>query len=82
MNLQEAHDAKWAEVRKARDKLLLDTDWVVVRSLETKGTTAKAWADYRQALRDLTTADNPFLIAWPSPPAGAASTRRIYVQAP
>lgn len=44
-----------ARMRTTRDKLLADTDWMVIKALETNVALDTAWAQYRQALRDLPT---------------------------
>lgn len=41
------------ELRRDRDRLLAETDWIVIKSAEAGVPVPKAWADYRQALRDL-----------------------------
>ena len=56
----------WKCVRKRRDDLLKETDWVggedVPQSLKDK------WYDYRQQLRDITTQSTPMEIVWPNKP--------------
>ena len=52
--------------RAARDKLLIDTDWRVLRALEEGVDLSKAWKDYRQALRDIPQQPEfPDKIEWP-----------------
>jgi hypothetical protein len=68
----------WAALRAERDRRLAESDWVVTRAYEAKERPAKAWTDYRQALRDLpaTLTDEQVLawyqgqgeIPWPNPP--------------
>ena len=48
----ERNRTKWAEVRKMRDRLLTETDWVTVKSLELGQPVPSEWVEYRQALRD------------------------------
>jgi hypothetical protein len=45
------------ELRRERDKLLLESDWVVTKELENTGSVSNydKWKTYRQALRDLPT---------------------------
>jgi predicted ABC-class ATPase len=44
---------KWDLIRRLRDELLTQSDWVVIKASE-EGTTVPAnWTAYRQALRDL-----------------------------
>jgi hypothetical protein len=38
---------------RERDKLLAETDWMVIKAQETGVPVPQAWKDYRQALRDL-----------------------------
>lgn len=58
-----------ADLRRQRDALLSETDWVVVRSSELGTELAAEWKTYRQALRDLPatypTAEN---VIWPVRP--------------
>ena len=65
-------DAKAAEsVRTQRDAKLAETDWMVIKSSETGVALATEWAEYRQALRDITTHENfPNLTEtdWPTKP--------------
>ena len=58
-------------VRKQRDALLAETDWVVTKALEANNSVPSAWATYRQALRDITGHANfPYLqdADWPTKP--------------
>ena len=60
---------EWSLIRRERDRLLAETDWMV---LSDTGTISTAWKNYRKSLRDLpsdqssetTYAD----ITWPSKP--------------
>jgi ribosomal 50S subunit-associated protein YjgA (DUF615 family) len=56
-------------LRRVRDNMLAETDWVVVKAQEAGEAVPAAWATYRQALRDLpaNTAD-PANPVWPSAP--------------
>lgn len=65
------HEQEWVSVRRKRDQLLAESDWMVARAVETGVPMAADWADYRQALRDITSQHNPFLLVWPTKPAGA-----------
>jgi hypothetical protein len=52
-------DAKAAEsVRTQRDAKLAESDWMVIKSAETGIALVTEWANYRQALRDITTHAN------------------------
>jgi hypothetical protein len=57
-----------AKVRQRRIELLKASDWTQITDYDL-GADREAWAAYRQALRDLADAANPFDIAWPQPPA-------------
>lgn len=57
-----------AEGRARRDNLLRACDWTQIPDSPIDPTTRQAWADYRQALRDLP-ADPDFPdCEWPTPP--------------
>lgn len=58
-------DQQWIEIRYQRNQLLLQTDWT---QLPDSPVDATPWAQYRQQLRDITTQDDPFNIAWPVQP--------------
>lgn len=59
---------EWASVRKKRDGLLAETDWRVIKSIEIGVAISDSWMTYRQELRDITTQEDPFDIAWPTVP--------------
>jgi hypothetical protein len=63
-------DATQAEsVRNQRDQLLKDTDWRVIKALESNIPQDFDWAAYRQALRDVPSqAGFPWDIQWPVEP--------------
>ena len=65
----EALRREWKQVRKRRNTLLSETDWVVVRAADRGETVPQAWRLYRQALREITSQPDPFNITWPQPPA-------------
>ena len=59
----------WAQVRAERDRLLADCDWTQVADAPLTASVKQAWADYRQALRDIPqTQDDPDGIVWPEQP--------------
>jgi len=60
--LQAKVDTQWAMIRNQRNQMLKDTDWT---QLEDSPVDKAKWATYRQALRDITTQDDPFKITWP-----------------
>ena len=58
--------AQWNVIRAERNRLLVASDWT---QLPDASADAPTWATYRQALRDITTQDNPFNIVWPVEPS-------------
>jgi hypothetical protein len=60
--LQSRIDTQWQVVRSQRNQMLKDCDWT---QLADSPVNKKAWATYRQALRDLTKQADPFKITWP-----------------
>ena len=60
--LQGRIDTQWQVVRSQRNQMLKDSDWT---QLADSPVDKKAWATYRQALRDLTKQADPFKITWP-----------------
>jgi hypothetical protein len=60
--------AQYAKIRQQRIQLLQSCDWTQIADYDL-GADRDAWAAYRQALRDLADADNPFDITWPQSPA-------------
>ena len=61
---------KWANIRSQRDRLLTESDWVIVKAKEEHINTSidKKWTDYRTALRDITKQSDPDSITWPTKP--------------
>ena len=62
-------DIKWLQVRNERNRLLLQTDWVVTKASETGVAVSDDWKNYRQALRDVPTQSDPDNITWPTKPS-------------
>jgi protein-tyrosine-phosphatase len=64
-------DAEAAKsVRTQRDRLIAETDWVVVMAKETGTNIPAAMKTYRQALRDLPSAEGfPHTMTWPTKPS-------------
>lgn len=56
----------WERVREVRDRLLLESDWVVLSDVTISN--KNDWLSYRQSLRDLTSADNPYDVIIPNKP--------------
>jgi hypothetical protein len=63
-------DAEQAQrVRIERTQRLKDTDWVVIKALESNTPQSFEMAAYRQALRDITTQSGfPWTVNWPDQP--------------
>lgn len=63
-------------LREERDERLVESDWIVVQSLEKGEEIPEKWKTYRQALRDLPSTSTPELngnkqlsnITWPEKP--------------
>ncbi len=56
-------------VRSQRDTKLAECDWRVIKALESNTPQDFAWAEYRQALRDVTAQSGfPWTIDWPVQP--------------
>lgn len=61
---------KWEFIRADRNAKLAATDWVVTKASETGVAISDEWKAYRQALRDLPSAQSdPDNITWPSEPS-------------
>lgn len=58
----------WRRVRTRRRNLLLATDFTQVTDAPFDAPTKAAWAVYRQALRDVTSQEDPTVLVWPVPP--------------
>ena len=64
---QEDIDAAWKTLRAQRDAKLAASDWT---QLADAPVDASAWADYRQALRDVpANTTDPLNPVWPASPA-------------
>lgn len=65
-----AQDTEQAKiVREERNKRLADTDWTVIKALESNTPQNFEMAAYRQALRDITSqAGFPWTVQWPTQP--------------
>ena len=62
---QVEHDKN--QVRNTRNQLLADTDWIVIKSLETNSDFTD-WKMYRQELRDITSQETFPDVIWPTKP--------------
>ena len=63
-------DQKRADIRTERNRLLTESDWVVVKAKETHANASipSDWVDYRTELRDITKQSDPDDITWPTKP--------------
>ena len=61
-----APETEWPLVRAKRDRLIAATDWTQLPDVPLA--TKEMWANYRQALRDVTLQADPFNIVWPVAP--------------
>lgn len=61
--------AAWEVVRLRRDRLLRESDWVTLRAYSRGEPVPATWAAYMQALRDITTGDDPNDLVWPTKPS-------------
>ena len=65
-----AKDAEVAKgVRATRDRLIAETDWIVIKNLELNQNVPGVWEVYRQNLRDIPAqAGFPHNVTWPAKP--------------
>lgn len=63
-----ATNQQWESVRADRNARLLQSDWTQLTDAPLTSAQKSSWADYRQALRDVTAQPDPFNINWPLPP--------------
>ena len=65
--IKDAEQAK--SVRQSRDDRLKETDWIVIKNLESNANIPGVWEVYRQALRDVPNQSGfPWTITWPVEP--------------
>ena len=70
-----AHDLaeEWKQIRAERNRLLAETDWVVIKARENGGQVPAAWKTYRVALRDIPSDQSDATkyseITWPTKPS-------------
>lgn len=55
-------------VRAQRNRLLAACDWTQMADCPLSAQMKADWADYRQALRDIPSQDDPFAVVWPVAP--------------
>jgi hypothetical protein len=59
-------DQQWKNLRKIRNEKLAETDWIILKFLETDDNIPENYKQYRQALRDLPqNTENPYLPNFP-----------------
>jgi len=73
LDARRASNAAWRTeaLRKERNRLLAETDWVVIKEREEGGSVSNFadWKTYRQALRDITdSATSLDDVKWPEKP--------------
>lgn len=75
--VEPVRSATWDQIRKVRESLFVEADAALFKLedrevIESVDLTAdKAlWAQYRQALRDVTEQSSPDNVTWPSKPSG------------
>tara|TARA_Y100001937_G_scaffold85562_1_gene115718 strand:+ start:1901 stop:2407 length:507 start_codon:yes stop_codon:yes gene_type:complete len=63
---------EWKQIRTERNRLLAETDWVVIKARENGGTVPAKWKTYRVALRDIPSEQSSKTkyseITWPTRP--------------
>ena len=63
---------EWKQIRAERNRLLAETDWVVIKARENGGQVPAAWKTYRVALRDIPSDQSDATkyseITWPTRP--------------
>ena len=61
---------EWVQIRAERDRLIAETDWMM---LSDTGTVSTAWKNYRKALREIPSSQDSVTkfkdITWPSKPS-------------
>jgi hypothetical protein len=58
----------WEDIRKQRNKLLLESDWTQLSDSPLSPEKKTEWSVYRQELRDITSQPDPNNIVWPTKP--------------
>ena len=63
---------EWKQIRAERNRLLAETDWVVIKARENGGQVPAAWKTYRVALRNIPSEQSDATkyseITWPTRP--------------
>ena len=67
---------QWAAVRDQRNQMLAKCDWTQLADSHLSAEKKEAWADYRQALRDLPEEiTDPAQVEWPQDPTQAPAVQ-------
>ena len=67
--VQKTEDMAGDNIRRERNRLLSETDWIVIMHTEQGTNIPAVWELYRQALRDITSqGEFPYTIEWPTKP--------------
>jgi len=66
-----ADEDAWSRIKNKRNNLLVSTDWTQLADTLTPELTKK-YAEYRSALRNVTSAKSPSDVVWPEDPAKGA----------
>jgi hypothetical protein len=66
LSTNEENEAQLILIKRQRDSLLLQSDWVVLPHSPITGSKLDEWITYRQALRDITNQTPPYTL--PTPP--------------
>lgn len=61
-------EVAWTKVRLKRASLFKRGDDEILKALRLGQPIPQVWADYNQALADVTLQSDPFNIVWPTPP--------------
>ena len=75
--IQSLIDQEWSSVRNKRNELLKNTDWLVIKATELGKAVNEEIVNYRQALRDITTQEDPFNIIWPMLTSGTQNNSSV-----
>jgi len=65
---QEDISTQWYMIRVQRDYRLSLSDWIGLSDCQLNADKKNEWIIYRQALRDITSQEDPFNIIWPNKP--------------
>lgn len=69
IEIDDRNELQWQSVRYDRNYRLNQSDWTQGNDSPLSTVSKAEWAEYRQALRDITLSQtDPFNITWPEPP--------------